>query len=153
MTDARTRPLVALLCAALLGHAQWFLGNLYEAVVTTRAFADDPQPAKSDAILAPGSPVRYYIYIPAAPLSVLATVVAVVIGRGAVLGGGRRADRLHCDAAQPRLVLHAGGGRGDLRVGIARWRRLNVTRLVLVGGTLTALAGALASLLRLREDG
>jgi hypothetical protein len=39
----RRRVLVVLLALAVLGHAHWFFGNLYEAVVLIPQFAASPE--------------------------------------------------------------------------------------------------------------
>ena len=39
----RRRLLVVLLALAVLGHAHWFFGNLYEAVVLIPQFAASPE--------------------------------------------------------------------------------------------------------------
>lgn len=62
-----------LLLFSLFGHAHWFFGNLYEAVV------QPSQPSETGASLfARGSPVRYYV--PLAPLTVIATVATLLLG-------------------------------------------------------------------------
>ena len=69
---------------AVLGHAHWFFGNLYEAVVLApgwRSIAGEPL-RMGEGILAPGSPVRYYI--PATPLTIVVTVSAGIVGWSAL---------------------------------------------------------------------
>jgi hypothetical protein len=71
---------VTLASFAVLGHAHWFFGNLYEAVVLApgwKSLAGEPL-RLGGGILAPGSPVRYYI--PATPLTVLVTIMAGIAG-------------------------------------------------------------------------
>jgi hypothetical protein len=63
---------VRLLDVAQLGYAQWLFGNIYEAVVKIpeRLAAERRDSAAgpgSQAILAPGSPLRYYA--PVAPIT------------------------------------------------------------------------------------
>ncbi|GAA3929122.1 anthrone oxygenase family protein [Actinoplanes auranticolor] len=72
---------VVLASLAVLGHAHWFFGNLYEATVLAPGWASMAgRPLQlGGGFLAPGSPVRYYI--PATPLTALVTVAAGVAGR------------------------------------------------------------------------
>lgn len=86
-TVPRARRTAALLDLAQLAYAQWFFGNVYEAVVKIpdRLSAELPDSApgthgRSRSILGPGSPVRYYL--PAPPVAVVSTVGAVVNGVG-----------------------------------------------------------------------
>jgi hypothetical protein len=86
-TVRRARRTAALLDLAQLAYAQWFFGNVYEAVVKIpdRLSAELPDSApgthgRSRSILGPGSPVRYYL--PAPPVAVVSTVGAVVNGVG-----------------------------------------------------------------------
>ncbi|MCO1660552.1 DUF1772 domain-containing protein [Pseudonocardia humida] len=76
----------ALLAAAQFGQAQWFFGNLYEAVVQIpdrlahrRDLAVPPgEPVTVGSMLRPGSPVRFYL--PLAPVTVGAAVAALGVG-------------------------------------------------------------------------
>jgi hypothetical protein len=91
----RRRVLVIVLALAVLGHAHWFFGNLYEAVVLIPQFAASPQqrlPISAGGILVPGSPALYYA--PLVPLTVPAALAALAVGwrfgravRGRILGG------------------------------------------------------------------
>jgi hypothetical protein len=75
------RLFLGLMACAVLGHAHWFFGNLYEGLVLAPGWtsvAGGPL-AVADGVLAPGSPVRYYI--PITPLTVLVTLAAVAAGR------------------------------------------------------------------------
>ncbi|MEU4762061.1 DUF1772 domain-containing protein [Actinosynnema sp. NPDC023794] len=69
---------------ARLGQAHWFFGNVYEAVVDVPRLLVDARPNRAPGLLAAGSPVRYYV--PAAPVTLAATAVAL-----ARSGGDRRA--------------------------------------------------------------
>ncbi len=71
---------VALASFAGLGHAHWFFGNLYEAIVLApgwKSMAGTPVQL-GGGFLAPGSPVRYYI--PATPATAVLTVAAGTAG-------------------------------------------------------------------------
>ncbi|MEU4449668.1 anthrone oxygenase family protein [Actinosynnema sp. NPDC050801] len=72
---------------ARLGHAHWFSGNLYEAVVDVPGLLADARPHREPRLLGPGSPLRYYA--PAAPVTVVATGVTLV--ESWRNGGDRRA--------------------------------------------------------------
>lgn len=88
-TPPRRRPAAtrALLAVAQAGQAQWFFGNLYEAVARIpdrlalqRDLAVDPgEPVTLRSLLRPGSPVRYYL--PVGPITVGAAVSALAAGR------------------------------------------------------------------------
>jgi hypothetical protein len=80
----RARRTAALLDLAQLGYAQWFFGNVYEAVVKiperlSEDFSDSPR-GTARSILGPGSPVRYYL--PAPPVALVGTLGAVINGLG-----------------------------------------------------------------------
>lgn len=68
---------------ATVGHAHWFFGNLYEAVVDVPRLTGERAPG----LLAPGSPARYFI--PAAPATLASTALALTGGWQD--GGDRRA--------------------------------------------------------------
>jgi len=83
----RAQRTAALLDLAQLGYAQWFFGNVYEAVVkipdrlsarTSDFGRESDVPPRS--VLGPGSPVRYYL--PAVPISAVGTLGAVLSGQG-----------------------------------------------------------------------
>ena len=69
---------------ARLGQAHWFFGNLYEAVVDVPKLLADARPNRAPGLLAAGSPLRYYL--PAGPVTVVSTVIALMRS-----GGDRRA--------------------------------------------------------------
>ena len=78
---ARRRRLASTaLSLAQLGHAHWFFGNLYEAVVRVPHRMLDEAVAADQAteVLRPGSPLRYYV--PGIPLTVPAALVTLVAG-------------------------------------------------------------------------
>ena len=147
----RRRAAASLLTIAQLGQAHWFFGNLYESVARVpERLADAPIVAIENervslgALLQPGSPARYYV--PVAPLTVGATVSALVAGWGAprnrgwlgvsvvCLGtGGLLTARIARDinmklffTAQPLSSTE----REDL---LRRWYRLNRIRLAASG--------------------
>ena len=66
---------------AELGHAQWFFGNCYEAIVRVPDLLAEHARASEQAMspIGSGSPVRYYIA--AAPGTLPAIVVATIAGR------------------------------------------------------------------------
>ena len=61
---------------ARLGHMHWFFGNLYEALVDVPHLLTDAQPKREPRLLGAGSPLRYYL--PFAPLTLIATVAALI---------------------------------------------------------------------------
>ena len=74
------RLLLGLVACAVLGHAHWFFGNLYEGLVLAPGWtsvAGGPLEV-AGGVLARGSPVRYYI--PLTPLTVLVTAAAALVG-------------------------------------------------------------------------
>lgn len=85
-SSRRQRTAAALLTLAQVGQAQWFFGNLYEAVVKVpdrlagqRDLAVPAgQPVTVRAIMRAGSPVRYYL--PAGPTAAGAAMAALVAG-------------------------------------------------------------------------
>ena len=99
----RRRVLVALLAFAVLGHAHWFFGNLYEAVVLIPQFAAAPEqrlPISAGGVLVPGSPALYYV--PRLPLTVPAALAALALGWPLRAGGARRAPRRCCPLGKRR---------------------------------------------------
>jgi hypothetical protein len=72
---------------ARFGQAQWFFGNLYEAVAEIpnrlahqRDLAVAPgEPVTIGSMLRPGSPVRFYL--PVGPITIGAAVAALGVGR------------------------------------------------------------------------
>jgi hypothetical protein len=143
MTRRRT---AALLAAARIGNAHWLFGNLYEEVVGMPGrVADGPH---AGGVLGPGSPSRYYV--PAAPLTLAATLASAAAGwhrredrpalaaagaltaAGAVITGHlvravivRLFDDALTTAERDRLVAH--------------WHRANRLRLVAAAGAGVAL--------------
>ena len=61
---------------ARLGQLHWLLGNVYEAMVDVPALLADAHPNREPRLLGAGSPLRYYL--PAAPMTFVATGVALV---------------------------------------------------------------------------
>ena len=80
----RPRPRWA--AVAALGQLQWFLGNVYEAAVDVPQLLVDAHPNREPRLLGPGSPARYYL--PAAPVTLVATVAVLIDSWRA--GGDRR---------------------------------------------------------------
>jgi hypothetical protein len=84
----QARCTATLLELAQLAHAQWFFGNVYEAVVRVpERLADsvrDGIDQRPTSLLGAGSPVRYYV--PAAPVAVASTLGAVIAARGNARG-------------------------------------------------------------------
>src|SRR6185437_4283003 len=83
----RARSTVTLLELAQLAHAQWFFGNVYEAVVKIPgllAHSADGPTDRATSVLGSGSPVRYYA--PAAPVAVASTLGAGITARGNARG-------------------------------------------------------------------
>jgi hypothetical protein len=84
--ERRSRLAGALLAVAQFGQAQWFFGNLYEAVANIpdrlahrRDLAVPPgEPVTIGSMLRPGSPVRFYL--PVGPLTIGAAVAALGLG-------------------------------------------------------------------------
>src|SRR5882757_3546534 len=58
------------------GQLHWLFGNVYEAVVDVPALLADAHPNREPRLFDAGSPLRYYI--PAAPVTFVATGVALV---------------------------------------------------------------------------
>ena len=150
------RRTAALLDLAQLGYAQWFFGNIYEAVVKVpdrlaAELPDSPQRADGHGrpILGPGSPVRYYV--PAPPVALVGTLGAVINGVG-----NRRSRRwltvsAGCGVAgvaltgyvvrkvNLKLFFAAQAPPPAERDALLRtWYRVNVLRTAAVGGALFA---------------
>lgn len=127
-----------------LGQLHWFFGNVYEAVVDIPQLLVDAHPNRAPRLLGAGSPLRYYL--PAAPATLVATVVSLRDGWQS--GADRRliataAASTACAAALTaylvktvnlRLLhssepLSAAEGRSLVR----SWQRGNLVRLLLLG--------------------
>jgi hypothetical protein len=136
-----------LLTTARLGLAHWFFGNLYEEVVRMPdRLADAPS---GGGLFAPGSPVRYHL--PAAPVTVAATLACVVTG------WRRRGDRPALAAVGLLTTTGAALTAHLVRTVVLRllgdpppeprerqrlvehWHRVNRARLVLVAAAAVAL--------------
>lgn len=146
-----------LLTVARFGHAHWFFGNLYEAIVRMpdrlAAEHDDVRGRRGAGVLAPGSPARYYL--PAAPVTVAATLAAAANSRTS--GGDRTALAVAaaCSTAGAvltgylvrtvivRLLDDGPAITPDERTElVTRWHRVNRVRLVLAGAAAVALERA-----------
>lgn len=139
-----------LLAGAQFGLAQWFFGNLYEAVVRIpdrlahrRDLAVLPgEPVTVGSMLRPGSPVRFYV--PVGPVTVGAAVAALAAGRhgpvaqrwwstasvvGTVTAGLSTAYVIR--AINVRLFFAAEPPSADEREALLRrWYALNAIRMV-----------------------
>jgi hypothetical protein len=147
---------VTLTSLAVLGHAHWFFGNLYEAIVLApgwTSMAGKPLHL-GGGILTAGSPVRYYI--PVTPLTVLVTVSAGIAGwrtpQGPhlplALGIGlsliSAAVTGYIVARVNMRLFFAADTTAEQKVVLARrWTRLNYTRLTTLGAAGTLLVWAL----------
>lgn len=138
---------VRLQTAARLGLAHWFFGNLYEEVVRMPARIA-AQPVVGGPLTA-GSPVRYYL--PAAPVTVAATLACVAAG------WHRRADRPALAAAGLltatgtamtghlvravvlRLLDGTPSDPAERQRLVEHWHRVNRIRLVVVAAAAVAL--------------
>ena len=148
----RARRAVALLDLAQLGHAQWFFGNVYEAVVKIPELLSDSahatdRPARS--VLGPGSPVRYYL--PAVPVALAGTLGALINGLDSPTGRRWLAVSTGCFASGAaltgylvrtvnlKLFFAAEPPPPAERDALLRtWYRLNVLRTAAAGGAVLA---------------
>ena len=157
----RRRCASAALTLALLGHAHWFFGNLYEAVVRVpdRMLDEAVPAAQATAVLRPGSPLRYYV--PGLPFTVPAALVALVAGWEVPRPRRWLAVFVGCSAAGAALtgylvrrvnvpLFFSAEPVGDAeRAALLRtWYRLNGVRLALLLGA--GLAGVRARSVCLR---
>jgi hypothetical protein len=134
-----------LLTVAQTGHAYWFFGNLYEAVVKIPDLLASEHPDQRRSVFSPGSPARYYA--PAAPVTFAATL-------GALAAGWHMPGRRRWIAAAAAATI-SGGALGVYLVRVINlrlffsgqqltateretllraWYRLNALRLIAVGG-------------------
>lgn len=135
--------------AARLGHIHWFLGNLYEAMVSMPRLLVDAQPNREPGILAVGSPVRYFA--PAAPVTLAATAATLIDSWRS--GGDRRviiaaaASTASAAALTGYLVrtvnrqLLRGGTRlsaTESRDLVRIWHRVNLVRLLALAAAVEA---------------
>jgi hypothetical protein len=150
-TNAARRT-AALLDLAQLGYAQWFFGNIYEAVVKVPDRLSDPAQrvdGRDMSILGPGSPVRYYI--PAPPVALVGTLGAVINGLGNPRSRRWLTVSAGCGAAGVALTGYV-VRKVNLKLFFAvqapppaerdallrTWYRVNALRTVLVGGAVFA---------------
>jgi hypothetical protein len=137
---------LVLATAAVAGHAHWFFGNLYEAVVLAPGWTSMAgRPVQlAGGFLGPGSPVRYYI--PATPLTALVTVTAGVAGwnvpqvarpplaLGVALCLVSAAVTVYIVTRVNLRLFFAADTAPEQKAMLARrWVRLNRVRLVTVG--------------------
>jgi hypothetical protein len=150
--SARRRGRVAASLSALarFGYAQWFFGNLYEAVVKIPdRLAQDYEPAGADrrleSLFSPGSPVRYYL--PAGPITMVASVAALAASRDTSIDRRWLAASTACALSggiataylvrAVNLKLFIAGHtltRAEQDVLLRTWYRLNAFRLAAAGG-------------------
>jgi hypothetical protein len=152
-----------LLALSQYGHAAWFFGNLYEAVVQVpeRLAAPDPgRPGRRTASpLGPGSPVRYYAA--AAPATLPPLLAAVALGWASRAGRGWLLTSAACSitgaaataylvrTVNLKLFFAAQPVSADERDRLLRtWYRVNSVRLLLTGTTWWASAVARQRVLR-----
>ena len=152
----RAQRTAALLDLAQLGYAQWFFGNVYEAVVKvpdrlSAELPDSPRGAdgRIRSILGPGSPVRYYL--PAPPIALAGTLGAVINGMenprsqrwltvsaGCWVAGAALTGYV---VRKVNLKLFFGAEApppADRDALLRTWYRLNVLRAAAVGGAMLA---------------
>ena len=152
----RARCTATLLELAQLAHAQWFFGNVYEAVVRLPerlAYSVDggidQRPA---SVLGPGSPVRYYV--PAAPVGVASTLGALITSRGDARARRWLAISTGCWVSGAAVTAYlvrrvniklffavdpaAPPPPVDREALLHIWYRLNVLRIAAAGGALLA---------------
>jgi hypothetical protein len=146
-SDGRRRVAAVLLDASRFGHAQWFFGNLYEAVVRVphRLASEQRDRNGTASPLGQGSPLRYYV--PAVPATFPAAAAALISGwsdreiRLWLVGGavcslsGAAATAYLVRTVNMKLFF------GDQRLAVdererllRQWYRLNAVRLVASGG-------------------
>jgi len=146
------RRTAALLDLAQLGYAQWFFGNMYEAVVKVPDRLCDPAQrtdGRGMSVLGPGSPVRYYV--PAPPVALVGTLSAVINGVGNPRSRRWLTVSAGCGVAgvalagyvvrkvNLKLFFAAQAPPPAERDALLRtWYRVNVLRTAAVGGALFA---------------
>jgi hypothetical protein len=148
----RARRTAALLDLAQLGHAQWFFGNVYEAVVKIPELLSDSADATDRpprSVLGPGSPVRYYL--PAVPVALAGTLGAVINGLDSPSGARWLAISTGCFASGAALTGYL-VRKVNLKLFFAAeppppaerdallrtWYRLNMLRTAAAGGAVLA---------------
>lgn len=154
MADRRSR-VGRVLGLAELGHAQWFFGNLYEAVVRVPdLLADRPGPMP---VLGRGSPVRYFaVSLPGTLPAVLAAAVASrrdravrpwLLTAAACSLAGLGLTGYLVRTVNRSLFFGAEELTPEQRADLLRtWHRLNSVRLVTAAGALLATRTARARL-------
>lgn len=143
----RARVVATLLNVSKFGHAHWFFGNLYEAVVRVPHRLASEQQGRSGGAspLGRGSPVRYYA--PGAPAIFPAAAAALISGwstkeirlwlvTGAVCSlSGAAATAYLVRAVNTKLFFGDQQLSADERERLLRtWYRLNAFRLAAIGG-------------------
>ena len=152
----QARRTATLLELAQFAHAQWFFGNVYEAIVRVPERLADSVSDRIDrrptSLLGAGSPVRYYV--PAAPVAVASTLGAVITARGNARGRRWLAISSGCwvsGAALTAYLVRKVNIRlffasdaatlpppADREALLRTWYRLNVLRIAAAGGALFA---------------
>lgn len=162
LRSRRQTTTAALLTLAQLGQAQWFFGNLYEALVhiPDRMAVEVDSNVRGErhslsSVLRSGSPVRYWL--PAAPLALATAIGALIAGwdtprQRAWLGAsaastvsGVLLTTYVVRAINAKLLFAAEPlPPTDREQLLRRWHRLNRLRLALAGIAWLAAQGALA---------
>lgn len=154
----RRHAAAAFLGIAGVGHAHWFFGNLYEAVVKVpHKLASQRSAGAATSPFAPGSPLLYYV--PALPATFPAVLVALVLGwhnresRSWLVGGavcslsGVAATAYLVRAVNLKLFFSTQSlTEEEQRALLRTWYQVNVFRLVVSGGAWLAARKALSRL-------
>lgn len=135
---------------ARVGLAYWFFGNLYEAMVDVPRLLADARLQRPPGLLGPGSPVRYYA--PAAPLTLAATIAALIEGwcshgdKRVITAGAASMTTATAVTAYLARTVNRRLLRGDEPLSaserhelITSWHRANLVRLAAVATTSVAL--------------
>ena len=129
---------------ASLGQLHWFFGNVYEAAVDMPQLLADAHPNRAPRLLGSGSPLRYYL--PAAPVTLVATVAALidswrrggdrrVIATAAASTAGAGALTGYLVKAVNLRLLHSEKplSATESRKLVRTWHRGNLVRLTFLG--------------------
>ena len=158
-SSQRRRITASLLAVAQLGHAHWFFGNLYEAIVKVPdrlAAAPDltvaGEPVTLKLLLRPGSPVRYYL--PVGPVAIAAGLAALLAGWDVPSDRRRLATASACAVSGGAITVHLVRAvnirlffadrplsPAEQKALLGVWYRWNAVRLVAVGGAWLAWQG------------
>jgi hypothetical protein len=150
---SRRRVAARLLVLAQVGHAHWFFGNLYEAIVRVPGLLASAGPDGPGTPTGPGSPARYYVLgAPATFASLLAATALTWEARDSRRGLVTAATCSACGAAATGYLVRAVnlplffGTRPlspDERARLlSRWYRVNLARLAATAGACWAIGRA-----------